>query len=178
MLTATLAAILIYSTVFAGAIKLSGSFKLGSLVATGYATGLGNTNWVIELNGDGHAGVTCTNYGSNDVPGQSSPKVNGKATGDLFGDTLGKNGKSPFALTAKPDEELNAVIPWDEGGCPNPNWTAKIDFVYWDSANITVKDPITGDVVASQNYICVTTRIPQNDGYSFDDGTVSCTPVK
>jgi hypothetical protein len=168
------------STVSAGnAIKLSATFKLGSLVADGVATGLGKTDWVIELISDGHASVICTNNGSNDVPGQSSPHVDGMGTQSLPGNSqLRKNGKSPFSVTAKPEEETNVTILWNVGGCPNPNWTAKIDFVYWDRATIRVKDPLTNAVVSTYDYTCTTTRIPQNDGYTFDDGIVSCTQIK
>ncbi len=179
VITALFATILITSTVFAGAIKLSGSFGLGSLIASGFASGLGNTDWILELQASGQASVICTNYGNNDVPGQSSPRINGKAAQALPGDSqLRKNGKSPFSITAKPEEEIDPVISWDAGGCPNPNWTARIDFVYWDTATIVVKDPITEEVVATYNYSCTTTRVPQNDGYTFDDGTVSCTLIK
>ena len=162
-----------------GAIKLSSSdFALGSLIATGVATGLSNIDWRFEVNANGHASVICTNYGSNDVPGQSSPHVDGKGTQDVPHEDITKNGKSSFTVIAKPEEEINTTIPWDAGGCPNPNWSARIDFVYWDSATVNVIDPATPDVIAATfKFSCVTTRIPQNDGYTFDDGTVSCTRV-
>jgi hypothetical protein len=174
-----LVATLLASTVSAGGnVKVSAGYSLGSLIADGLATGLGRTDWLLELQASGTASVICTNYGSNDVIGQSSPHVDGIGTQALPGDSqLRKNGKSPFTITAKPDEEINPIISWDAGGCPNPNWTARIDFVYWESATIQVRDPDTGVVVATYNYACTTTRIPQDDGYTFDDGTVSCVPV-
>jgi len=178
--TALLAAILLTSTVFAGAIKFSSiEFRLGSFIVDGLAYGLGGTDWLVEVEASGHASVICTNYGSNDVPGQSYPHVDGNGAGVLESDSpFEKKGKSPFTVTAVPEEELNPYISWDAGGCPNPNWTARIDFVYWESATIFVKDPITGEIVNTLNYDCTTTRIPQDDGYTFDDGTVSCSEVK
>jgi len=181
ILTALLLVTLMTSTVSAGgAVKLSGvQFRLGSLITSGIASGLGSTDWKLELDAGGRASVICTNNGNNDVPGQSSPHVDGKGAQALPGDSqLRKNGRSPFSVTAKPQEEIDPIISWDAGGCPNPNWTARIDFVYWDSATILVIDPITNAVVTTYKYTCVTTRVPQNDGYTFDDGTVSCTQTK
>lgn len=177
ILTAVLATVLITSTVLAGSIKLSGSARLGSLIFEGYATGLGKTNWKLEMTAIGHSAIICTNNGMNDVPGQSSPKVTGKAIQSIPTDQVQKNGKASVYLKAKPIEETTP-IPWDVGGCPNSNWTAKTDFVFWDSFTIDVKDPVTNAVVATFNYICTTTRIPQNDGYTFDDGKVSCSPIR
>jgi hypothetical protein len=165
-----------------GGIKLSSSFKLGSLIADGIATGLGKTDWVLKLDGVGHAAVICTNNGSNDVPGQSSPHVDGTGTQSLPGDSqLRKNGKSPFSVEALPDAEANPTeFDWVAGGCPNSNWTARVDFVYWDYAKITVYSPLDtsfSSPVATYEYQCVTTRTgPAGDPDStFDDGTVACT---
>lgn len=162
-----------------GAIKLSGSFKLGSLISKGFATGLGNTDWVLVLDGVGHAGVVCTNKGENDVPGQSFPHVEGSGIQVLTGnDPLRKNGKSPYEVTAKSQYEETQYISWEEGGCPNSNWTARVDFIFWDSASITVYDPLdTGylNPVATYKYECVTTYTgPNGTATTFDDGSVSC----
>lgn len=188
-MTAILAAVVITSTVFAGAIKLSRiSFSLGSLIADGVATGLGKADALeLELQASGHASVICTNHGENDVPGQSSPHVDGSGKEALPGDSgFSKNGKSDFSVTADSEVETNPYISWEEGGCPNPNWTARIDFVYWEDATIMVKDTETLDengdpvTIKTYHYACTTTRIPStdpNDDYTFDDGTVSCTLV-
>ena len=159
-----------------GGIKLSG-FRLGSLIADGSAFGLGNTDWLIELEASGRASVMCTNPGKNPVPGQSSPHVEDTGVQELPKESLTKNGKAPFSVRTTPEEELNPFITWQEGGCPNSKWTAKIDFVYWEHAIVSLIDPVTEVVVSRLEFTCVTTRIPQNDGYTFDDGTVSCTPV-
>lgn len=167
MLIVLLITALTSSTVFAGgAVKLSGvSFNLGSLIATGYASGLGNTDVTIVLDASGIPAVTCTNYGGNDVPGQSYPKVSASGQQTLLGnDPLRKNGRSSF-FTETDDPE---TIPWDAAGCPNPNWTAHIDFIFWTNATISVYDTASGVLLQTRNYTCTTTRYP---------ASVSCTPV-
>jgi hypothetical protein len=181
------------SPVFArGAISLSSNstpvdFTLGSLIANGTGTGLGNTDWEVVLNGVGHAGVICTNNGENDVPGQSFPHVVGSGVQLLDGEsTLRKNGKELYVVTAKSEYEGEdaKILTWYEGGCPNSNWTARIEFVYWDFATLYAFDPANYDpdnidyslAEARYEFQCVTTYTgPRGDPDStFDDGTVSC----
>lgn len=158
--TGILIAIMVFSTAFAGGgVKISGtSFTIGSLIANGNVSGIGNTDVTVKLVASGKAAITCTNNGSNDVPGQSSPKVSGMATDALPGsDPARKNGKAPFT-----DEAFApGTVSWDVGGCPNSNWTATVTAVYWDKANISVyqgTDPnALGSLLASQNYDCITT---------------------
>ena len=169
-----------------GAVKLSNiTFELGSLISNGSASGLGNTDWVLVMDAVGHAGVTCTNNGGNDVPGQSYPHVDGSGVSTLPGnDPLRKNGRSPYSVTAKSEFEKTQYISWDEGGCPNSNWTAHIDFVYWDFATVYAFDPANYDpnninyslAEARYEFQCVTTYTgPNTTENTFDDGTVSCT---
>ena len=156
------------STVFArGNIKLSNiQFSLGSLISEGFARGLGNTDVTIVLDGSGIPAITCTNYGGNDVPGQSSPKISASGQQTLFGDDpIRKNGKAPF-LTETDDPE---TIPWDEAGCPNSNWTGNVDFIFWTDATISVYDTATGELLKTQSYTCDTTRYP---------ASVTCTAVQ
>jgi hypothetical protein len=168
ILTVLLITMMITSPVFArGAIKLSGvTFDLGSLIATGYAGGLGNTDVTIVLDASGIPAITCTNYGGNDAPGQSYPKISAVGQQTLLGnDPLRKNGKAAF-FTETDDPE---TIPWDVAGCPNSNWTAHVDFIFWTDATILVYDTATNVLLASQDYTCITTR---------DPASVSCTAVK
>jgi hypothetical protein len=156
------------STVSAGgAVKLSGlSFSLGSLIATGYASGLGNTDVTVVLDASGIPAVTCTNYGGNDVPGQSYPKVSATGRQTLLGDDpVRKNGKSAFFTETDDPETLS----WDAAGCPNSNWTGRIDFIFWTDATISVYSTSTGTLLASQDFTCTTTRYPAG---------VTCSPVK
>src|SRR4030095_16392594 len=81
LLSVLLVATLLTSPVSAGrGIGFSATFSLGSLIAKGFATGVGNTDVTFELKGVGPADITCINNGSNSVPGQSSPRVS--ATGE------------------------------------------------------------------------------------------------
>jgi hypothetical protein len=146
-------------------IKLSGvTFSLGSLVATGYVSGLGNSDVKMVLEGSGPAVILCTNGGQNAVPGQSYPKVS--ATGDqlLDGDqNRTKNGRTAFQTTASTSEPL----PWDVAGCPNANWVGEIDFVFWENATIYIYD-LAGNQLLRQDFTCVTTR---------DPNSITCTAV-
>ena len=121
-----------------GAVKLSRvTFSLGSLIANGTLTGLGKTDVSVVINASGIPAITCINFGGNQVPGQSSPKVSASGTQELDGDSpVRKNGKSPFGVETDDPE----TIPWDVAGCPNPNWTGHIDFIFWTEASISVLD--------------------------------------
>jgi hypothetical protein len=168
---ALLAAVLFSTSALAGgSVKLSSvTFQLGSLIANGTLTGLGRTDVTVVLDASGVPEITCTNNGSNDVRGQSSPKVSASGERTLLGnDPIRKNGKSPFDVeTTDPD-----VIAWDAAGCPNSNWTGHIDFIYWTDATISVYDTVTyspsAQPLIQQNYTCITTRFPPS---------VSCTLV-
>lgn len=158
---------MVISPVSAGAaVKLSGvQFSLGSLIANGYASGLGNTDVTVVLDASGIPAITCTNYGGNDVPGQSYPKVSAVGQQTLLGnDPLRKNGKAAF-LTETDDPE---ILAWNVAGCPNSNWTGRIDFIFWTDATISVYSTSTGALLTSKSYTCTTTRYP---------ASVSCTPV-
>ena len=146
-------------------IKLSGvQFSLGSLIATGYVSGLGNTNVNMVLEGSGPAAILCTNGGQNSVPGQSSPKVTATGSQLLDGNqNRTKNGKTDFQTIASTSEPL----PWDVAGCPNSNWVGEIDFVFWENATIYIND-LAGNTLHRQDYTCVTTRNPNS---------ITCTPV-
>jgi len=163
---ALLAAVLLTSTVFAGAIKFSNvDFSLGSLIANGTLTGLGNDDVRVQLDASGFPQVICTNNGGNEAPGQNPPKVSASGDELLYGfDLSRKNGKSPFGVeTNDPPEFVDPIV----YGCPNDNWTAQIDFIFWTEATIYVYDLETNDLLASQDYTCTTTL-----------DSVSCTPVK
>src|SRR5215216_3108370 len=170
ILSVLLVASLLTLPVSAGpGIKFSASFSLGSLIAEGFATGLGNTDVTFVLNASGTAVITCTNTGGNAVPGQSAPKISATGKQTILGtDPRTKNGKTPFKTeTDDPDTLL-----WDVAGCPSSNWTGRIDFIYWTDATIYLyqgSDPNNlGDLIGSQNYTCTTTRFP---------ASVSCTRV-
>jgi hypothetical protein len=168
VLTVLLISMLVTSTVFAGgAVKLSNiQFSLGSLIASGFASGLGNTDVTVVLDASGVPAIMCVNYGGNSAPGQSYPKISATGQQTLDGDDpIRKNGRSPF-LTETDDPE---TISWDEAGCPNSNWTGHIDFIFWTDATISVYDTASGALLQTQSYTCTTTRYP---------ASVTCTPVQ
>lgn len=159
-----LVAVLVFTDAFAGGVKLTGvSFSLGSLIAKGSVSGIGNTDVTMVLDASGIPAIICTNYGGNQVPGQSSPKVSAEGTQTLPGNSpLRKNGKAPFGVETQPP----APLTWDQAGCPNSNWTAQITFVYWTNATVSVYDTATLSLLAKQNYACTTTLT-----------SVSCVPT-
>jgi hypothetical protein len=161
LLSVLLTITMIASPVSAGrGIGLSSvSFSLGSLITTGYAVRLGNTDIKVILAASGKPEVICTNQGSSPAPGQNPPRLGATGAQNLQG--LTKNGKAAFDVEAVPPDTLPGL----QGGCPNNNWTAHIVFVYWDQATITVTN-LAGDVLLVQNYTCKTTRNPD---------AVSCT---
>ena len=168
ILTIFLITIMLTSTVSAGGnIKLSSvRFRLGSLIADGFASGLGRTDVTVVLEASGIPATTCTNPAGHTVPGQSAPRVTASGEQNLFGnDPIRKNGKSPFGVETEDPE----TIPWNEGGCPNSRWTAHVDFIFWTNATISVYNTATNALLVQQNYTCITTRNP---------ATVSCTPVR
>ena len=167
LLIATLFVFLMVSPVSAGpGIGFSSvKFSLGSLIADGFVTKLGNTDVTVVLDASGIPAVTCTNNGKQDVPGQSSPKITATGQQSLNGNRdFTKNGKSPFSV-----ETYDPVsVPWNAAGCPSANWTARIDFIYWTNATLSVYDTATNALQLQKNYTCTTTRFP---------ASVSCTPV-
>lgn len=167
VLATLLAMLLTISTAAAGGnVKLSGvEFSLSSLVASGFASGLGNTDVTVVLDAAGIPDVTCTNNGGNQAPGQNPPKISASGTQYLIHETYTKNGRSPFNVeTEEPQPGLTA----EQLGCPNNTWAAGIDFIYWTEATLSAYDTATGLLLAQQNYTCVTTRFP---------ATVSCSAV-
>ncbi len=165
VLSILIAAIMLTSTVFAGAIKLSSvNFSLGSLVANGTLTGLGNQDVEVLLEARGFPLVSCTNLGGNQAPGQNPPKVTASGNQILLGlDLRSKNGKTPFDVATNDPPPMSAI----ELGCPNNNWTAQIDFIFWTEATISILDAQTGALLLEQDYTCTTTLT-----------TVTCTPVR
>lgn len=166
LLSVLLAVTLLTSPVSAGrGIGFSATFSLGSLIAEGFATGVGNTDVTFELKASGTADITCINNGTNSVPGQSSPRITAIGTQTILGDDpRTKNGRTPFKTETNDPE----TVQWDLAGCPNSNWVGHIDFIYWTDATISIYSTATGVLLTKQDYTCTTTRFPP---------TVSCTPV-
>ena len=182
VLTVLLTMLLAVSTVHAGGVSIKLSTSLGSLVGNVTATGLGSTDYIFEIEAKGDASVVCTNYGGNQAPGQNYPHTEGKSSKGLQPSEISRNGKAVFTMETFPDLELNPNISWQEGGCPNSNWSAKVNFVYYKTVIVTAYvnsgGGMRGAMVAQNIYSCVTTRTgPNSTPSTFDDGTVSCTRI-
>ena len=167
LLAVLLVSALITSTASAGgAVKLFGAtFSLGSLIATGTFTGLGGYNQgvIVELVAGGFPVVTCTNPNGNQAPGQNSLELSTNGEQLVGPQDITRKGTAPMNVTAEP-----GPITGTQGGCPNDNWTAQIDFVFWTNAAISVRDTATGALLLQQVYNCTTPRDPDS---------VSCTAV-
>jgi hypothetical protein len=160
--------------VFAGQIHFNVNFNLGSLIASGSVAGIGNTDVLSTLNASGIPQVICKNQGGNQAPGQNPPRVSATGSDFLPGtDTTRKNGKAPYADEATWNNNVVLLAPGSQWGCPNDNWTAYVGpFIFWDSATLTFSNATSGEILASQNYSCVTTAATKSKPAS-----VSCTPV-
>ena len=137
-------------------------FSLGnSLDISGILTGLGGYESVkAEFTAVGDPVVTCISQGGNTAPGQNPSQVS--ATGVQIVKEIFKSGTKIFV-------EAEPTLTATEGGCPNNNWTANIDFVFWTHATLVVTDLAAPNTeLLRQDYTCVTTRDPDS---------VSCTPV-
>lgn len=174
VMTMLLIAMLAATPVFArGAISLSGS-GLGSLIINGDAIAGGSSDYFVNVVATGPGLVVCTNNGGQTAPGRNYPRIEemGQAKLDSSDGVNPKNkpGKRLFNV-----ETVNstAEITWDAAGCPNENWTAKLIFVFWEQGTLNLTDA-NGNSVATLDFACKTEYVPQNDGYTFDDGTVSC----
>ena len=157
-LSALLALMLLTSTVIAAAKLRDVSFNVGpggNLTMRGTATGVGNREAVARLEASGQAEVSCYNRDGGLEPDQGyTIDVKGASFGGFDGKGI------QVAI-------IDSGIAYDNE-CPNTNWTAHIDFVYWDSATITVIDLETGEALVRQDNTCVTTRDPE---------TITCTPI-
>lgn len=172
---AIIAILLVVTPVFAGQIHFSSSFKLGSLIAFGSVAGLGKTDVLSTLEASGFPEVICENNGGNRAPGQNPPRIYASGDSVLGSSQISKNGKAPYSDEAEWNNGEILVAPGSGWGCPNDTWTAYVypDRILWDYAKITFSNLDTGEILASQEYKCVTTL-----GIDLAHSSVSCEPVK
>jgi hypothetical protein len=103
---------------------------------TGTIAGLGNANVLIDLSFPNATATTiCSNKGSKDVPGQN-PAVPVDVEGTVSITKI-KNGSVSFTVTTEPPENPSSA----EAGCPNNNWTARIDTITFGTGTLTVEQP-------------------------------------
>ena len=171
---ALLMAALLVSGAGAGGVSIGS--RLGSLIIDVTAWGLpNNTDYTFTINASGIASAVCTNNGGNQAPGQNYPRVNASDANKITPKDILKGGKVITSLEAIPylEEHPNDISAVD-AGCPNANWSATVDFVYWQSLQLAITATATGQTT-TYLYSCVTTRTgPNSTPSTFDDGTVSC----
>lgn len=117
-----------------------------TLTTTGKLAGLGNGDLTITVSINGIATkITCTNRGGNQAPGQNKPGVTASGSQTITSDEI-KNGSVTIRVTTAEPAQLTPK----QAGCPNNNWTVKIDDVKFTSATIKVVQG--GAVVLQETY--------------------------
>jgi hypothetical protein len=108
------------------------------LQCTGKVAGLGGTTFEIKLEATGTASVDCRNHGGNVAPGQRTSVTATGTSGPL---ETPRNGHYVFTVTTDPPPP-----PPPTPTCPNPNWTAEITDVEFDSATLFLfEDDVLSD---------------------------------
>jgi hypothetical protein len=95
--------------------------------------GLGNQDVTITIAATGLIDTTCISPGGNEAPGQNRIPFSTSVT-TVVRSTEIKNGNVTACATT-PGPTVSAK----QAGCPNDNWTARIDDVEFESATITVR---------------------------------------
>ena len=141
LLTATL--LLGVSVVYAANVHFKRSPTVtdngNTLTVCAALAGLGNEDVVITLSVTAAVDTTCISPGGNEAPGQNRIPFAASVSRTIRSTQI-KNGNVSFCVTT-PGPRISAR----EAGCPNNNWTARIDDVEFESATITVEQG--GEVV-------------------------------
>jgi hypothetical protein len=105
-----------------------------TLTVSGKLAGLGNKDVIITVSASGLARITCINPGGNEAPGISK-KVDVTATTTIpASEVREKNGNVEFSLSTPSPAPPTPT----EAGCPNDNWTVRIDDVIFTIVTLTV----------------------------------------
>ncbi|HWL64791.1 MAG TPA: hypothetical protein VNP73_02360, partial [Actinomycetota bacterium] len=108
--------------------------------------GLGNGDVKITVSATGRAEkITCTNKGGNQAPGQNKPRVATVGQTTIPSNQV-KNGSVTFSVTTVGPGLLDGKT----AGCPNSNWTGRIDDVSFSSATVKVEQG--GSVVLNKTF--------------------------
>ena len=107
---------------------------LGTTLRTCFSlAGLGNQDVTIIVSATGLISTTCTNPGGNVAPGQNKTPFR-ETTQVTIPSTQIKNGNVSVCLTTNTPPTPSAT----EAGCPNPNWSTRINSVDFSTATVTV----------------------------------------
>jgi hypothetical protein len=137
---AVVSAVMVGALVIGGALAASVHYKSGptftenglTLTASGALAGLGNADVTIKLTATGTADrITCTNPGGNTAPGQNRPRQTTVGQVVIPAPKI-KNGNVSFSVTTAGPGPISAKT----AGCPNNNWTARIDHIDFTSATL------------------------------------------
>ena len=117
-----------------------------TLTVKGALAGLGNQDVTIRVTASGVAtSITCTNPAGHEAPGQNKPRVQSLGEQTITRTEI-KNGNVSFSVTTADPAQLSAK----QAGCPNNNWSARINDVEFDEVTISVVQG--GKVVLSKTF--------------------------
>ena len=135
------------------------------LVGTGVVVGLGNDDYVVEIEARGEAVFACFNRGGKFAPGVSLPFFG--AGEDLLEGADEERSYGRHAFDARLDEEtVDEIRPDAAEVCPNRNWEVVLAYIDYQNAYLTLlKDEEPTD--ARKKFACETT-------FENGDYTVSC----
>ena len=95
--------------------------------------GLGNQDVTITVTVNGSGDTTCISPGGNESPGQNKVPFAASVSTTIRSTEI-KNGNVSFCVTTPGPGPISARA----AGCPNDNWTARINDVDFESAHVTV----------------------------------------
>ena len=108
-----------------------------ALQAKGALSGLGNVDLVVDLTATANVTATCTNpAGANQPPGRNPAPITVAGSVAIPASEI-KNGNVAFTVTTTAPPSTIAGAP----GCPNPNWTERIEDLAFTTALIEVEQP-------------------------------------
>lgn len=153
------------------AVLAGGQFKSGGgtwgsdLTVFGLATGLGKTVGAelgVSAAASGRAPALCQNYGGNVAPGQINVAATGTGSG---GWPITRNGRAS-GTTGGIVPVPAGTMTWEDGGCPNSNWTVvglDATRVQWES--VDVEGETADGMTFAMTLICTTSF--RADGTTF-----------
>lgn len=128
------------------------------VLASGMVAGQGSDTYEVRVTASGVPIASCRNGGQNRPPGQNPVSVTGLGDSDLTPTT--KKGRLAFENVASTISTQALIDLFTPFPCPNENWTAFLDFVFWDYVKLDLIEKATGNIVDTLEYSCTTLRDP------------------